>query len=382
MNQSPFGAKAKSKIMAAARKFGITVSPDGRALDEGVNAPEVERRFTGEDKRSAYVSAAAVEVREDERGKKIGGYASVFNRMSRPLGGFVEEIMPDAFSRASVEGWAGAVCRFNHDPNLLLGTIAGRTLQLHTDRTGLYYDVLPPQSRADILELVQRGDIRHSSFAFRISADGEEWTTSDQNYPLRRVHDVELVDVAPVVNPAYPDATAGLRSLAMHKDIEFEEVRMLADQDRLAELFIRTDARGRPVVKREACASRACSAPQRSPRCWTARPTRGGAGLDGRRLRVHRVRGRPHPAHHRRRREQVRARRRAGGPRVRRPGTAGTRVVGPVAAWLKARAKAATALVGALAVLGVALAPANKWVAVAVAVATALGVYSVPNKKT
>ena len=52
-----------------------------------------------------------------------------------------------------------------------------------------------------------------------------------------------------------------------------------------------------------------------------------------------------------------------------------------MAAWLKARAKAATALVGALAVLGVALAPANKWVAVAVAVATALGVYSVPNKK-
>lgn len=253
MSQSPFGPKAKGKIMSAARKFGITVSPDGRGMEDGAAAPEVERRFTGEDRRSAYVSAAAVEVREGADGNRIGGYASVFQRMSRPLGGFVEEILPDAFSRAQIEGFAGAVCRFNHDPNLLLGTISGRTLQLRTDRTGLYYDVLPPQSRADILELVKRGDIRHSSFAFRMTADGEEWTVSDQNYPLRRIHEIaELVDVAPVVNPAYPDATAGLRSLAAFKEMEFEEVRMLADNDQLTKLFIRTDSRGnpKPVVTR------------------------------------------------------------------------------------------------------------------------------------
>ena len=253
MSQSPFGPKAKGKIMAAARKFGITVSPDGRGMDEGgAMAAEVERRFTGEDRRSAYVSAAAVEVREAADGNRIAGYASVFQRMSRPLGGFVEEILPDAFSRSQVEGFPGAVCRFNHDPNLLLGTMSGRTLALRTDRTGLYYDVLPPQSRADILELVKRGDIRHSSFAFRMSADGEEWTVSDQNYPLRRIHEIaELVDVAPVVNPAYPDATAGLRSLAAFKDIEFEEVRMLAEGDRLSELFIRTDNKGqkKPIVR-------------------------------------------------------------------------------------------------------------------------------------
>lgn len=241
MSQSPFGPKAKSKIMSAARKFGITVSQDGRALDEGAMLPDLERRFVGEDKRAAYMSAGAVEVREAKDGNRITGYASVFQRMSRPLGGFVEEIMPGAFGRAQVEGFAGAVCRFNHDPNMLLGTVSGRTLALSIDRTGLYYDVLPPQSRADILELVKRGDIRHSSFAFRISSDGEEWTVSDQNYPLRRIHEVaELVDVAPVVNPAYPDATAGLRSLAMAKDLDYEEVRMLADSDRLGSLFTST----------------------------------------------------------------------------------------------------------------------------------------------
>jgi uncharacterized protein len=244
MSQSPFGPKAKSKIMAAARKFGITVSQDGRALDEGAMLPDLERRFVGEDKRAAYMTASAVEVREEPDGNRIAGYASVFQRMSRPLGGFVEEILPSAFGRVQIEGFAGAVCRFNHDPNMLLGTVSGRTLSLNIDRTGLYYDVLPPQSRADILELVKRGDIRHSSFAFRMTADGEEWTVSDQNYPLRRIHEVnELVDVAPVVNPAYPDATAGLRSLAMAKDLDFEEVRMLADANELLKLFVRTDNR-------------------------------------------------------------------------------------------------------------------------------------------
>lgn len=49
--------------------------------------------------------------------------------------------------------------------------------------------------------------------------------------------------------------------------------------------------------------------------------------------------------------------------------------------WLAARRKAIAGVIGAAAVLGVALAPANKWVAVVVAAATALGVYAVPNQQ-
>ena len=106
------------------------------------------------------------------------------------------------------------VCRYNHDPNMVLGTTAGGTLQLRTDNVGLDYEVLPPKSRADILELVERRDIQFSSFAFRVPPGGDEWGTTDQNYPMRTLHEVQLVDVAPVLDPAYPDATAGLRSLA------------------------------------------------------------------------------------------------------------------------------------------------------------------------
>jgi hypothetical protein len=58
---------------------------------------------------------------------------------------------------------------------------------------------------------------------------------------MRTLHDVELVDVAPVLDPAYPDATAGLRSLAAAMEAPFEEVRSMAAHDELRRFFTRTD---------------------------------------------------------------------------------------------------------------------------------------------
>lgn len=253
--QSPFGEKAMPAILAAAKKFGVKVASDGRGFDDlHVDGTETERRFLGESSRAAFqVGGVQVQVRQMPDGKKrITGYGAVFNRQSRNLGGFVEFVGNDAFSRAGLEGYPGAVARYNHDMNLLLGTIGGRTLSLRTDNVGLFYDVDPPQSRADITELVERGDVRHSSFAFRVLPGGDEWgVTDDTNYPKRTLHDLELVDVAPVVTPAYPDATAGLRSLAMRFDAGFDEVRKMAESDDLMRFFRRTDSRSGQTKVRE-----------------------------------------------------------------------------------------------------------------------------------
>lgn len=194
---------------------------------------EQERRFT----------PGMVEVREDgETGKRIGGYGSVFGKLSRNLGGFVELVSERAFNKSRSDGWPGVLARYNHDANMILGTIAGRTLDLRIDpKVGLWYDVLPPSARGDILELVARGDIQHSSFAFRVPQGGDEWGVTDQNYPLRTLLEVQLVDVAPVHDPAYPDATAGLRSLAAHLQVDLDEVRSMAEADELRKLFVRTD---------------------------------------------------------------------------------------------------------------------------------------------
>ncbi len=235
--QSPFGEKAMPKILGAAAKFGVKTA--GQSAIPEYMIPE--RRFT-----------PGVVVMRDagDKGKRIVGYGSVFNKLSRNLGGFVENVRSTAFNQSMADGWPGAVCRYNHDPNMLLGTIGGGTVSLRTDNLGLQYDVLPPQSRADILELVDRGDIRHSSFAFRVPAGGDEWGITDQQYPLRSLLTVELVDVAPVVDPAYPDATAGLRSLAAHMEAPYEDVADLAQKDELRKFFIRTDkTAGAPAGK-------------------------------------------------------------------------------------------------------------------------------------
>lgn len=196
---------------------------------------DLERRFT----------SGAVELRADSDKRTIEGYAAVFGKLSRNLGGFVEKLAPSTFNESRGREWPDVVARHNHDDGMLLGTTASGTLKLHLDDMGLRYTVDPPQSRGDILELVQRGDVRHSSFAFRTVAD--DWGTSDQGYPMRTLTNVQLVDVATVVTPAYPDSTAGLRSLAVKFEVDVEEVRSLAASDELRKFFVRTDKKGKPA---------------------------------------------------------------------------------------------------------------------------------------
>lgn len=244
--QSPFGKMAMPKIMSAARKFGVNVSGAHRSAF-GEPTPEgfPERRFT----------RFPLEVRQahPEAPKHIYGYAACFGKLSRKLGGFVEQVSPTAFNEARTDNWPDVVCRFNHKDDLLLGTTHAHTLELRLDGTGLLYDVEPPQSRQDIIEYCQRGDIRHSSFAFRVFPGGDEWGISEFNYPMRTLHSVQLVDVAPVLDPAYPDSTAAARalngaveSLSNWVQADPEEVRSRLSEGRGMEFFRRTDVSGVP----------------------------------------------------------------------------------------------------------------------------------------
>lgn len=194
----------------------------------------IERRYT----------SIVVELRAQGDKRSIGGYAAIFSRYSQNLGGFVEEVRGTAFNKSRGDGWPDVLARYNHDDNMLIGTTGGGTLRLAVDDTGLLYDVDPPASRQDIVELVQRGDVRKSSFAFRTPKGGDEWSTTDQGFPLRSLVSVQLVDVAPVNTPAYLDTSAGLRSLADLKQVDFEEVRSMADSNDLGRLFVRTDGKG------------------------------------------------------------------------------------------------------------------------------------------
>ena len=245
----PHRSDAEDVFLRAGAELRMTITDrpamkqqvdDGRShgseMKEGATMA-VERRYT----------LVPVELRVVGDKPRIGGYAAMFERVSQNLGGFVEVVERSFFNKSRGDGWPDVMARYNHDDNMLLGTSGAGTLTLSLDETGLDYLVDPPQSRSDVVELVQRGDVRKSSFAFRLPKEGDEWTMSDQGYPLRRLITGQLVDVAPVNAPAYLDTSAGLRSLAERMDADEAEVRSAADANELHRFFKVTS--GAPMPK-------------------------------------------------------------------------------------------------------------------------------------
>lgn len=208
------------------------------------SAPPEQERFTtnlfkGWDKQFEGVMLRSA---EGSNGRHIGGYAARFDCRSLDLGGFQEIVTGGFFNKSIAEDFPGVVCRFNHQDNYLLGATRSKTLRVYKDSLGLQYDVELPRAREDVLEMVQRRDLAHSSFAFQTYAD--EWRAGEGGYPIRMLVSGKLIDVAPVTVPAYPDATVGLRSLSRAVGAPYDEVVTRAERDELRSFFVRTDIDG------------------------------------------------------------------------------------------------------------------------------------------
>jgi len=149
-----------------------------------------------------------VETRAKGSSIYVEGYASVFESRSGNLGGFVEKVRNTAFNKTIKEADVRAL--WNHDPQYLLGRTSAKTLDISLDDKGLYYRALLPNTTygKDLAELLERRDVRESSFTFFKIQD--EWDLTDEGYPQRSLVEVGLIDVAPVTFPAYEDATSGV----------------------------------------------------------------------------------------------------------------------------------------------------------------------------
>jgi uncharacterized protein len=182
-------------------------------------------------------TAGVVELRAaGDAGQRVGGYALLYNKYSQNLGGYVEKCAPGLADKSLADG-VDVLCRYQHDSDMLLGRVSAETLRLASDGTGVSYeDDLPATSyAADLAALCARGDVRHSSFAFRCLED--EWGFTEQGFPLRTLLQVMLIDVAPVVIPAYLDTTTGLRSLAERRGLDLDVVTKAAAANELGELM-------------------------------------------------------------------------------------------------------------------------------------------------
>ena len=218
-------------------------SSEEEAYIERKPALNVVHRFSTLEKFDAEVRShkSIIEKREfrmenaEYEGNTIRGYAAVYNSDSEWMGGFYEQIARGAFDDV-LDNDTRAY--FNHDENLLLGRVSSGTLRIGTDARGLYYEVdLPNTSYAnDLVELMKRGDVNQSSFAFLIERD--RWEERDGK-TYRIIEKVSrLLDVSPVSQPAYESATSELVTRNNTPISEGAEVEVKAEAEENSDIEI------------------------------------------------------------------------------------------------------------------------------------------------
>ena len=153
-----------------------------------------------------------LEIRQEDEGRRIVGYAAVFDQLSEPLfGGFREKIAKGAFKKTIREADVRAL--WNHDPNYVLGRTKSGTLKLREDDRGLAIEIDPPDTQwaRDLMTSIERGDVDQMSFGFRVVK--ESWDRDADGTIIRTLREVELFDVSPVTFPAYPQTSVQVRDM-------------------------------------------------------------------------------------------------------------------------------------------------------------------------
>lgn len=158
-------------------------------------------------------------------GRTIDGYAIVFNQRSEVMldwtaeegiRRFVEVIDASAVDEALLlESDIRALVEHNRERLLARYNKGKGTLNLSLDEHGLRYTFDAPNT-ADgdyAVEMVGRGDISGSSFAFRVKNEDTEWSKEGKIW-LRTIKKISILrDVTITTDPAYTQTEVSVRSL-------------------------------------------------------------------------------------------------------------------------------------------------------------------------
>lgn len=211
----------------------IEAENEGRAKGEALSKFET-RVFTND-----------FEVREDNSGMHLTGYAARFNQPSEPLP-FIETIQPGAFKR-SLRSRNDIKLLWNHDSSKVLGSTRAGTLKLREDSQGLFVEAILPNNSwgNDAKVSIQRGDVTGFSFGFTVPAGGDSWSADGSERTLNsiRLHEVSTG----VAFPAYPstNGTAQVRGLQLTAE------RSGVDADALADALLKIEE-GQDITTDEA----------------------------------------------------------------------------------------------------------------------------------
>lgn len=176
---------------------------------------EAEPQRTTETRSDLYRDVP-FEVRSAEEngdGLTLTGYAAVFNRstmIDNWEGRFEERIRPGAFKRSINAKMP--VLQFEHGRHPLLGSMPlGQITKLREDEHGLYVEARLADNWLiqPVRDAIASGAIDGMSFRFQVVRDS---VNEAGEIPVRTLEEVKLLELGPVVFPAYEATSVGVRS--------------------------------------------------------------------------------------------------------------------------------------------------------------------------
>lgn len=166
------------------------------------------------DLESRTLRAHEIRVEGDEKSPVIR--ASIkFDTLSVPIFGFREKIASTAFDSALDDPTREVLAFWNHNSDLPLGRRSAATVGISKTKTLFKAEVHPNMDTSwgrDAVASIKRGDVNGLSFGFRILPDGDKWEEDENQNLIRTLINVELSEVSPTPNPAYPQSAAKVRS--------------------------------------------------------------------------------------------------------------------------------------------------------------------------
>jgi len=186
------------------------------------------------------------EVARDEDGLTLDGYGAVFDswtEIADSHGLYRERISPGAFRRTL--GQRMPVLQFDHGQHPLIGSIPlGRITSISEDAHGLRVRAKLSDNWLvePVRDAIRDGAVTGMSFRFRVMND--DWTRGADGMDERTIREVALLEVGPVVFPAYSETSVSVRSIVaalVDDETRHEVARALLTNDPKSFAIIETD---------------------------------------------------------------------------------------------------------------------------------------------
>lgn len=174
---------------------------------------------------------------DDGDGLTLRGYGSVFNEwtvIDSWEGRFMERIAPGAFKRTLKNNGSRVRLQFDHGQHPVIGSIPiGRIMSLSEDRRGLYVEARLSDNWLvePVRQAIAEGSIDGMSFRFSVVEDS--WAKLDSDMPERTISEVRLMEVGPVVWPAYEGTSVGVRASELAQNLLATDVETRREVARL-----------------------------------------------------------------------------------------------------------------------------------------------------